>query len=175
MARTTFDEALLAPGPRAELAERLDLFGRFIGAWDLEWHGIGRGGDQVVVQGELHFAWILGGRAVQDVWCVPLEDDQAGQMRAFHGTTIRFYDPAISAWRSTWLNPVSGRVRRFVGHATDDGIVLDGVDVDPHARWRFMAITDNSFTWTSEESPDGVTWSHSELMYARRRDASPPL
>ena len=34
---------------------------------------------------------------------------------AFHGSTIRFYDPSIDAWRSTWIEPVNGRVLRFVG------------------------------------------------------------
>jgi hypothetical protein len=24
---------------------------------------------------------------------------------AFHGSTIRFYDPGIDAWRPTWIEP----------------------------------------------------------------------
>lgn len=30
---------LHAPGPHPARAEHLNLFGRFVGAWDVEWHG----------------------------------------------------------------------------------------------------------------------------------------
>ncbi len=34
-----------------------------------------------------------------------------------------FCDPVIDAWRSAWLEPVNGRVRRFMGRAAGGGIV----------------------------------------------------
>lgn len=161
---------LHAAGPQGDLADRLALFGRFVGAWDLEWRGEDHGGRPIVVRGELHFGWILDGRAIQDVWRVPLDPADAPGMRGFHGTTIRFYDPAIDAWRSTWIDPLNGRVLRFIGRTDGDGILLVGIDEEPRERWSFRDITADGFRWIGESSSDGgVTWVQYEEMRARRR------
>ena len=163
-------DRLRAEGPLPDLAEQLQLFGRFVGAWDLEWHGRDLGGAPIVVSGELHFDWILGGTAVQDVWRVPLDPGDSGRMRGFHGTTIRFYDSHIDAWRSTWIDPLNGRVRRFIGRTEGAIIVLDGLDEDPRERWSFRDITRDSFLWWSEASTDGGrSWFIEDEMLARRR------
>ena len=170
---TDFDplgRALHAAGPFEPQAGRLDLFGRFVGAWDLEWRGTDRDGRERVVRGDLHFGWILGGRAIQDVWRVPLDPAEAPGMRGFHGATVRFYDPEIDAWRSTWLDPLNGRVLRFIGRPDDEGIVLVALDDEPRERWSFRDITPDSFRWIGESSPDhGATWVQYEEMRARRR------
>ncbi len=159
------------PARIPSLAEHLNLFGQFIGAWDLEWRGIGIDGEPVTVRGELYFGWVLGGRAVQDVWRVPVDPDDARRMRAFHGSTIRFYDIGLGAWRSTWIDPLNGRVRRFVGRPVGDTIVLDGLDEDPPERWSFNDITPRSFIWRGEESHDGgKTWVLNDEMHATRRE-----
>lgn len=163
-------DALSADVPLPLACESLRLFGQFVGAWDLEWHGRDSSGSPISVRGELHFGWILDGRAVQDVWRVPVDPADAARMRAFHGTTIRFYDPRIAAWRSTWIDPLNGRVRRFIGRPVGDSIVLDGLDDDPKERWTFQDITPNSFTWRGEESTDGGrTWILNDEMFATRR------
>lgn len=64
-------EALHVTGPAAEYAGKLMLFGRFVGSWRLEWTGPDTGGQPATMTGELHFGWVLGGRAVQDIWIVP--------------------------------------------------------------------------------------------------------
>ena len=64
-------EALHVTGPAAEHADKLMLFGRFVGSWCLEWTGPDGGGQPATMTGELHFGWVLGGRAVQDIWIVP--------------------------------------------------------------------------------------------------------
>jgi hypothetical protein len=90
-------------GPVPEYADKLMLFGRFVGSWHLEWTGTDASGGPATMSGELHFGWVLGGRAVQDVWIVPGRGQPgAGQPPlASHGSTIRFYDPAISfTWRA---------------------------------------------------------------------------
>ena len=169
-ARDGLAEALLADGPLATESAHLGLFGQFVGGWDLEWHGPDRSGTEIVVAGELSFGWILGGRAVQDVWRVPSAPSDVDGMRGIHGSTIRFYDPAIDAWRSTWLDPLNGRVLRFIGRPTAEGIVLDSLDTDPPSRWCFTEIGPSSFTWTAEESRDErATWVVVEVMHARRQ------
>lgn len=160
-------EVLHASGPAAGLEERLSTFGRFVGAWTIRWVDAGSGDEET---GELHFGWVLAGRAVQDVWAVPSERlAPTSRMRAFHGSTIRFFDPAIDAWRSTWVEPVNGRVRTFIGHEVDGDIVLISCDERPQLRWRFTEITDQSFVWLGEYSiDDGDSWQLEETMYAGR-------
>jgi hypothetical protein len=165
--------ALHAAGPAGEHADKLMLFGRFVGSWHLDWTGTGPDGRPATMSGELHFGWVLGGRAVQDLWIVPGRG-QPGEGQpplAFHGSTIRFYDPAIDAWRSTWIEPVNARVRRFIGRAADGDIVLLSDEDDPQLRWRFTNITAGSFTWRAEISHDqGATWHFEEQMQATRND-----
>jgi hypothetical protein len=165
--------ALHAIGPSGEYADKLMLFGRFVGSWHLAWSGTDTTGQPVTMSGELHFGWVLGGRAVQDVWIVPGRG-QPGEGQpplAFYGSTIRFYDPAIDAWRSTWIEPVNHRVRRFIGRVKADDIVLLSDEEDPQLRWRFTDITEGSFTWRAETSSDGgVTWQFDEQMLATRTD-----
>lgn len=126
-------------------------------------------GRPATMVGELHVGWVLGGRAVQDVWQVPSGSAPPSTARPFHGMTLRFYDPAISAWRSTWLDPLNGRVRRFIGRLVGDDIVLDGLDPEPAERWSFRDISEDFFRWIGEVSYDGrASWSIEEEMAVRR-------
>jgi hypothetical protein len=160
-------EALHVDGPTGPHAAELMRFGRFVGTWNLRWAG--PGGASAI--GELHFGWVLGGRAIQDVWIVPARG-QPGESQpplAFHGSTIRFFDPAIGAWRSTWIEPINGRVRRFIGRPHREDILLLSDHDEPHLRWRFTDITADSFTWLGETSHDrGATWTLEERMDATR-------
>ncbi len=167
-----FIEALHVSGPAGEHTDELMLFGRFVGSWHLEWTG----GDQSVpTTGELHFGWVLGGRAIQDIWIVPARG-QPGESQprlAFHGSTVRFYDPTIGAWRSTWIEPINGRVRRFIGRPDGEDILLLSDEDDPQLRWRFTGIEPDSFIWRAETSHDGgTTWHFDEQMLATRTTSS---
>jgi hypothetical protein len=85
-------EALHASGPAGEHAEKLILFGRFVSSWHLQRSGRGSNGEPAAMAGELHFGWVLGGRAVQDIWIVPgrRHPGEGVPPLAFHGSTIRF-------------------------------------------------------------------------------------
>jgi hypothetical protein len=147
------------------------LFGRFIGSWRIDWSGLDEDGVPARANGELHFGWVLGGRAVQDTWIMPgrHEPPTAQRLRTFHGTTIRFYDPSIGAWRSTWIEPINARIRRFIGHPVDGDIVLVSDDEEPWLRWRFTEITARSARWLGELSVDrGGTWTLEEEMLLSR-------
>ena len=170
-------EALHVTGPAGPDAEQLQLFGQFIGSWDIAWSGLDAEGQTHTARGELHFGWVLGGRAVQDVWIVPGRGEPGAGVPplAFHGSTIRFYDASIGAWRSTWIDPVNGRVRRFVGRPVDGEIVLVSDEDDPQLRWRFTDIRPDSFTWRGEVTRDGgATWAQDEEMRITRRAAPTP-
>jgi hypothetical protein len=148
------------------------LFGQFVGSWHLDWTGTTAAGEPASAQGELHVGYVLGGRAVQDVWIVPGRGEPgAGEPPlAFHGTTVRFYDSNLGAWRSTWIEPVNGLVRRFIGRPTDGGIELISDEDEPRLRWSFSQITPESFVWTGESSTDGGrSWRRDEQMRATRK------
>ena len=109
-----FIDALHVSGPADEHGGKLMLFGQFVGSWDLKWAGTGTNGEPATATGELHFGWVLGGRAVQDIWIVPGRG-QPGEGQppsAFHGSTIRFSRP-----RYRRLAFHLGRTRQLPGAA----------------------------------------------------------
>jgi len=165
-------DALHEDGPAGPDTERLHLYGQFVGSWDVTWAGIGTDGRPVTALGELHVGWVLGGRAVQDVWIVPGRGAPGAVQSplAFHGSAIRFYDRALGAWRCTWIDPLMGRVRRFVGREVDGDIVMLCSEDEPQLRWRFTDITTDAFTWRREISHDGgVTFLPDEEMRITRQ------
>jgi len=168
----TIREALHVDGPAGPDAERLHLYGQFVGSCDITWAGIGPDGRPVTASGELHFGWVLGGRAVQDIWIVPGRGASGVQISplAFHGSAIRFYDPAIDAWRCTWIDPLMGRVRRFIGREVNGDIVMLCSEDEPQLRWSFTDITRDAFNWRGEISCDaGATFLPDEEMRITRR------
>ncbi|RUW60755.1 hypothetical protein EOA28_36680, partial [Mesorhizobium sp. M2A.F.Ca.ET.067.02.1.1] len=66
-----FAEALHSDDPIPDLAEKLKLYGRFIGAWTFDATRILEDGTKLTGRGEVHFGWVLEGRALQDVWILP--------------------------------------------------------------------------------------------------------
>ncbi len=163
-------EALGAEGPCPEWAGKLALFGQFIGDWTIEaqWYGE-HGAIARRAKGELHFGWILGGRAIQDVWIVYQENPPA---KVAAGTTIRFYDPILNGWRCTWISPTQSTVRTFLALKIGGEIVLEPTDKTAVAeRWIFSEITPTSFRWRAVESTDTETvktWRMTEEMRMKR-------
>ena len=111
--RHDFAAVLHANGPDPERADVLQLYGRFVGDWNTEIIAHGPDGAVYRAQGEIHFGWILEGRAIQDVWMIPRLVDRASASPLpvagnWYGTTIRIYDPTIHAWRIYWIDPARG-------------------------------------------------------------------
>ena len=75
-----FAEALVAADPAPEIPEADDLYGWLVGSWELAvdcyvavnltGHGL---------HGEVHFSWVLEGRAIQDTWIMPRRIDRTAQ------------------------------------------------------------------------------------------------
>lgn len=162
-----------ASGPDPEYADRLAAFGRFVGDWDIvDCRYRQPTGEWGHLRGELHWRWILRGRAVQDVWT--LVEPLTGTL-AYEGTTVRFYDPRTDRWSSTWISSTARRVRSFIGHVEPHRIVLDE-KVSPGApaeHWVFADITPGSFQWYAEvDRHDGEGWTRTEEMEIHRRPPS---
>lgn len=164
---------LTAQGRSPEIPEAMDVYGWLIGSWELDvrhyWADVsGRN-----LKGEVHFAWALEGRAVQDVWIMPSRSHRKGELDKscnMYGTTLRVWDAALQAWRVTWFNPVTGARCDLVGRWSGKDIVQVGaLPNGTPIRWKFTEITPDSFRWTGEMlQADGQTWELQGDFRARR-------
>ncbi len=153
----SFASILTARRAHPAHADKLRLFGQFVGAWDVDIHNYPADGPERRVAGEWHFAWVLEGRAIEDVWVAPKRSLRRGaaEPAGEYGATLRFYDPQIDAWRSTWHGPVRGVVMNFIGRQAGREIVLDGsFEPGVATRWIFSEITSRKFHWRAMESRD---------------------
>lgn len=165
---TTFDfpAVLTAPGRSSEIPESADAYGWLIGSWELDVHRYVVDVRERHIKGEAHFAWVLEGRAVQDVWIM----HGFSEYGAMHGTTLRLWDPTIQAWRITWINPPTGRRDELIGRWSGNDVVQIGTHGNGvPVRWMFTEITRDSFHWLGEAlEPDGNTWKPEGEFRARR-------
>lgn len=161
-----------AQEPDSEHIDELMLFGQFVGSWDLEATFFDDGNENHT-SGEWHFAWILQGRALQDVLIFPAlaipEITPTSEHRL--GTSLRFYDHEAGIWRVVWVNPSTGTMYKLTGGQNKDGILLEGDPNDGEpTRWIFSRITASSFLWRGFVSDNnGTTWQLIQEMRARRR------
>lgn len=164
-------EALYAAQPHESLAAKLQTYGRFVGSWklDIDFHPLN--GPPRHAEGEWHFAWVLDGKAIQDVWIFPARRLR-GTAEPWHmyGSTFRWYDPAIDAWHITYFDPSRPSEQRQLGRAAGNDIVQIGENHNGlQRRWRFVEITDQSFRWVGDVSWDnGMSWMLEMEMRARR-------
>jgi len=170
----SFGALLAAPGRSLEIRESGDVYGWLVGSWELEvLHYKAVDVSAQRIRGEAHFAWVLEGRAIQDVWITPRPEDRSPDLdktNNMYGTTLRVWDPTIQAWRIHWINPVTGHAEQQVGRRIGSDIVQIGVRLDgTPTRWRFTEITADSFHWIGEAlDSDGQTWKLEGEFRARR-------
>ena len=163
-----FCRALRSDAP--SLPEQAQIFAPFIGSWDLVVRWYDEAGTVIRTEaGEWHFSWVLEGRGIQDVWIVPPRAQRASGPLYEYGTSIRFYDPALGAWQSTWIGPMHGVVRTFTARKTGTMVVLETTPgTAPAMRWSFSDITAGTFAWKNEvQAPDG--WRVQQTFGARRQ------
>lgn len=171
--RTDFQTALIASGRSPEIPEASDIYGWLIGSWDLDVYDPTSDGAVRRSTGEVHFAWVLEGRAVEDVWIMPARAERTANLDKTgnrYGITMRVWDPAIEAWRVTWINPVTGTRDELIGRRSGKDLVQVGHHSDgTPIRWIFTGITSDSFRWLGEAlNPDGKTWTLEAEFHARR-------
>lgn len=167
-------KGLGAESPLRGQEANLSLFGQFVGDWTGEATFIKDDGSEVPGgKGEVHFAWILGGRAIQDVWMA--EDPQTKRMNA-GGTTLRFYDAEQDTWQSTWVSPRQNTTLTFTGRKVGDEIVLEAVNKRGRLEhWVFYDVKKgSSFMWRGESSSDGgKTWkTYARYHFQRAPDST---
>ena len=168
-----FPAAMASPGLSPEIPEASDLYGWLIGSWELDVLHYGVDLRDRGIKGEVHFSWVLEGRAVQDVWIMPRRQDRSPELEKtsnMYGTTIRVWDAALQAWRVTWINPVTGWRDELIARRSGKDIVQLGTHADgTPIRWIFSEITPDSFRWTGEVlNADRETWALQGEFRARR-------
>jgi hypothetical protein len=101
----SFIDALCAGGRTDDRTGQRMLCGQFVV------HGVS--GERSESTCEMHFAWTLGGRAVQDVWLVPSRYERSGR-RGRHDvrSTLRIYDPDTDQWQILCADPVRQTIVR---------------------------------------------------------------
>jgi hypothetical protein len=171
--KTDFYAAITAAGRSSEVPESADAYGWLVGSWEVEVYDYKLGDPPRHSHGEVHFAWTLEGRAVQDVWIVPRRSERSGDLSGatnLYGVTLRVWDPSIQAWRVTWTNPVRGTRDELIGRWSGKDVVQVGQHADgTPIRWIFTEITGDSFHWTGEAlEADGRTWKMEGEFRAKR-------
>lgn len=159
-------QMIAADGPYAEYADKLMLYGQLVGSWKITSTWYDSSGASHSRQGEWHFAWVLGGRGVQDVLY------ESGSAPSAYGTTLRCYDPAGDVWHLTWMQPSDREFSHLLGRQDGDRIVQENPGTAPgnKMRWTFSDITPDSFRWRGEASHDnGQTWALKQEMLATRQ------
>jgi hypothetical protein len=167
--------ALATTGRSHEVPEGMDAYGWLVGSWELDVVGYDDEGRIIHTVGEAHFARVLEGRAVQDVFINPRRSDRGPESPKFanwFGTTIRIYDPSIQAWRVNWFNPHDGVRAELIGRRRGSEIVQEGKFPDgTPIRWTFSEIAEDSFRWRGERlEPDGKAWRLQVEFRAKRTD-----
>lgn len=160
---TSLIGALHAEGPASDRADKLNLYGRFVGDWEMDIVVHAPDGGRHEGQGEIHFGWILEGRAIQDVWMIPRRKDRRADGPSmplagnWYGTTLRIYDTRLDAWRIYWLDPATNAFRQQIVRPRGADIVQEGTTDDGSlSRWSFTNITPQSFRWTAEAAADAA-------------------
>ena len=167
-----FVMSLHARGPARDPVHEGDLYAFLIGDWDMEVTTHSERGESFHAKGEIHAGWVLEGRAIQDVWMIPRAGNTAFPIAGnWYGTTLRIHDPAIDAWRIFWIDPATNNFRQQVGRREADAIVqLGKTENGALARWSFVDVTADSFSWRAEASrDDGATWRRLIDIRATRR------
>ncbi|HTV72077.1 MAG TPA: hypothetical protein VMF90_26400 [Rhizobiaceae bacterium] len=168
---SSFLGALDSKGPPADRAKDMHLYGQFVGRWETDTLHHRDDGTTETWAGEIHFGWVLEGRAVQDIWIRPKRPAPS----TMYGTTLRVFDPAIGGWHIIWSDPLNQDYARQIGRADDTDIVQIGSDSRSlKTRWRFTEITPDSFHWIGEErASDGDPWKITYEHFARRISTNP--
>lgn len=159
-----FLDALVSAGKAPELADIDNLFEFLIGSWVLKAILHDPSGQTQTRNGELHAAWVLEGRAIQDLFIFPRRADRTAGRRGQgdrYATTIRTFDRMQQAWRVDFINPAAPETNaQLMARRRGEDIEMEGKLVDGTLiHWYYRSITPRSFHYSAERLViDGELW-----------------
>jgi hypothetical protein len=168
----SFIDILSARAPAHDRAKAMMLYGRFVGAWDGTVTIFRASREQYSSTCEAHFGWVLGGRAIQDVWIAPSRQGrEPGTEDRMYGTTLRVYDPRSDQWQIQWSDSVRQDFIQMVGGPVGSDILQEYRDAQGTiCQWCFVDIAPDSFRWISRESTDNrQSWRVTSVFHFARR------
>jgi hypothetical protein len=163
--------AMAAASAHPSVGDQAQIFGRLVGAWDVEYMDIVKNGKKLERTGLFIAGWVMDGRAIQDLWVV---DPSPGHAEREVYSDLRYFVPKTRSWTSIFVDPEHASMARFSGDAAADGrIVLHTSDLgSKENRWSFDDIQPNSFVFRDEASADdGKTWKLLAEYHMTRRSA----
>lgn len=156
-----------ASGPKTKAPESA-FFDRLIGTWDVSYDLYGKDGKVRHLPGQVTYAWILDGGALQEIW-----SDVDGKAVKPYGTMISYLDTKRGRWNAVWVYPQASMTMLVSGGEADGRVVLTGRDQDGAIqRWSIGDVQPDSFVSRYESSQDGgKTWRILSVNHMRRHAA----
>jgi hypothetical protein len=110
VASTVAQKKLAAAESKAEVPQNA-LFDQLVGTWDVRYEFTDKNGKLRSNLGQVHYSWVLGGKALQEIWT---SDSESKDLLPF-GTTINFYDLKRQRWTAVWIYPADGMTMFMTG------------------------------------------------------------
>ena len=104
------------------------LFDQLIGTWDVRYEYLDKKGNPKSNQGQVHYAWILVGKALQEIWS---SNSDSKDLLPF-GTMIDFYDLKHQRWTAVWIYPAEGMTMIMTGGKVNGSLVPARFSVGRH-------------------------------------------
>jgi hypothetical protein len=165
VASAVAQKKLPAAGSKAEAPQNA-LFDQLVGTWDVRYEFTDKNGKLRSNRGQVHYSWILGGKALQEIWT---SDSESKDLLPF-GTTIDFYDLKRQRWTAVWIYPAEGMAMIMTGGDVKGSFVLTGHDQSGALqRWSTSVGQRDSIVIRAEISNDeGKTWRPMGVSYLQR-------
>jgi hypothetical protein len=165
VASAVAQKKLPAAGSNAEASQNA-LFDQLVGTWDVRYEFTDKNGKLRSNRGQVHYSWILGGKALQEIWT---SDSESKDLLPF-GTTIDFYDLKRQRWTAVWIYPAEGMAMIMTGGDVNGSFVLTGHDQSGALqRWSTSVGQRDSIVIRAEISNDeGKTWRPMGVSYLQR-------
>jgi hypothetical protein len=151
---------------RAISVPRNAVLDQLTGTWDVAYEYVGKDGTLKHSRGQVHYGWILDGRALQEVWT----SDASGPDLRPYGTTINFYDSKQQRWTAVWVYPAEAMTTIVSGGDVNGSYVLTGKDESGKLqRWSTSVVEPDVVLGRFDlSSDDGRTWRQVGTNHMRR-------